>query len=93
MKFVQINDREFINLGQVTKVEANRLSPDAKANHTGAPEGANTVLTVTLHYNDHGAHRAALIRGQHAEDVLSHKGERFEFPVPGYQFLRLRVQV
>jgi len=76
MKFVQINDREYINLGQVTKVEAHRTPPDARANHTGPPESAAPVLTVTLHYNDHGAHRAALIRGQHAEDVLSHvKGE------------------
>ena len=76
MKFVQINDREYINLGQVTKVEASRTPPDARANHTAAPEGVNAVLTVTLHYNDHGAHRAALIRGKHAEDVLLHvKGE------------------
>ena len=76
MKFVQINDREYINLGQVTKVEAHRMPPEARPNHTTAPEGGNAVLTVTLHYNDHGAHRAAIIRGQHAEDVLSHvKGE------------------
>src|SRR6186997_1072974 len=46
MKFVQINDREYINLGQVTKVEASRTPPDARANHTTAPEGVNAVLTV-----------------------------------------------
>jgi hypothetical protein len=72
MKFVQINDREFVNLAQVTKVEAHRNTVAAATAPSGAAEGTAPSLIVVLHYNDHGAHRAAQIRGAHAEAVLSH---------------------